>query len=69
MGFKDSIGDYMGKAAARANELQRYLREYEVMTDYELKKEYNDLRGRSGREESNRLAAVACVLRNRGYGN
>lgn len=69
MGFMDIIGDCMGKAAARMNEIQQYAREYEVMTDDELKKEYNDLRGRSGTEERNRLAAVVYVLKNRGYGN
>ncbi len=66
--FLNILGSFLGAAAAKYQEVQQYLPEYEMMTDNELKKEYMDLKDKSGTEASNRLAAVKIVLNSRGYG-
>lgn len=68
MGFLDGLGNIMGKMAANMQEIQVYKSEYESMSDKELIREYKDLKGRSGREYTNRSAAVRMVLNDRGYG-
>ena len=68
MSFLDKAGSFLGAVAAKYQEVQQYQHEYEMMTDNELKKEYMDLKDKSGTEASNRLEAVKIVLRSRGYG-
>lgn len=67
MGFLDSLGNTIGKMAAQAQEIQGYKSEYESMSDYDLKREFNSLRNKSGTECRNRFTAVKMVLRDRGY--
>lgn len=67
MGFLDSLGNTIGKMAAQAQEVQGYKNEYESMSDYDLKREFNNLRNKSGIEYKNRFMAVKMVLRDRGY--
>ena len=69
MGFLDFLGSAMGSMAAKMQEAQSYMSEYEPMTDKELIREYNDLKGRSGREVEARKMAVRTILNQRGYGN
>ncbi len=68
MGFLDGLGSVLGMMAANAQEIQNYKNEYEIMTDTELKREYQDLKHRSGTEYEHRLKAVRSVLQDRGYG-
>lgn len=68
MGFLDVLGKGLGKMAAKAQELQNYKIEYESMSDSELKREYQYLRGRSEKEFKDRFIAVKLVLQDRGYG-
>ncbi len=68
MSLLNNLGSFLGSVAAKCQEVQQYQREYEAMSDYELKKEYMDLKNKSGTEESNRLVAVKLVLQSRGYG-
>lgn len=68
MGFMDSLGGMMGKMAAQAQEMQGYKSEYELMTIDELKREYRDLKNRSGSTYKLRIAAIRSVLQDRGYG-
>lgn len=68
MGFMDGLGNVLGGMAAKAQTLQSYKLEYESMSDSELKREYQDLRKRSGTEARDRLIAVKSVLQDRGYG-
>ena len=66
--FLNILGSFLGAAAAKSQEIQQYLPEYETMTDNELKKEYMDLKNEYGTEAGNRLTAVKIVLKSRGYG-
>lgn len=68
MGFLDGVGSILGKAAAKAQEIQNYKIEYESMSDSELKREYQYLKGKSGQEYKDRFKAVILVLNDRGYG-
>lgn len=68
MGFLDILGSGLGKMAAAGKEVLMYKSEYESMTDTELKREYQDLKNRSGTEYRHRLMAVKFVLQDRGYG-
>ena len=63
----DELGSFMGQMAARMQEIQTYKSEYEGMSDYDLKREYNDLKGKRDSESQNRLKAVKMVLTDRGY--
>ena len=67
MGFLDSLGSAVGKMAAQAQEIQGYKSEYEYMSDNDLKREFNNLRNKSGTEYKNRFMAVKMVLKDRGY--
>lgn len=67
MGFLDSLGSFAGKMAAKAQEIQAYKGEYEEMSDYDLKREYRELKGKSSTEAQNRFLAVKMVLTDRGY--
>lgn len=67
MGFLDSLGSAVGKMAAQAQEIQGYKSEYEYMSDSDLKREFNNLRNKSGTEYKNRFMAVKMVLKDRGY--
>ena len=66
MGFLDSLGKGLGKLAAIGEEVQSLKGDYVHMSDNELKREYNDLRKKSGTENRNRLMAVKSVLADRG---
>lgn len=66
--FLDFAGEMLGKAAARAQEVQNYKSEYELMSDRELKREYQAIKDKSGTEYRNRCTAIKCVLNDRGYG-
>lgn len=68
MGFLDALGSGLGKMAATMQEVQVYKLEYESMSDYDLKREYNALKNKYGTENRNRFTAVKMVLSDRGYG-
>ena len=67
MGFLEILGDVLGTMAAQAPEIKRFKAEYEWMSDYDLKREYNRLRNAYGTENNNRLLAVKWVFKDRGY--
>ena len=71
MGFLDSIfdslGSTLGKMAADNNEILEYKSEYECMSDYDLKREYNNLKNKSREDLRKRFIAVKLVLKDRGY--
>ena len=66
MGFLDFAGEMVGKFGALAQEVNALKSDYESMTNEELKREYESLKGKSGREQRNRLMAVGSVLSDRG---
>lgn len=68
MGFLDALGSMAGKIAAMGQEMLAYKSEYEFMSDNDLKREYKELKNKSGAENKSRLAAVTSVLKDRGYG-
>lgn len=68
MGFLDVLGSGLGKMAAAGKEVLMHKSEYESMTETELKREYQDLKNRSGTEYRHRLMAVRSILQDRGYG-
>jgi len=67
MGFLDALGSGLGKMAAMTQEIQGYKSEYESMSNFDLEREFNALKNRSGTEYRNRLMAVKMVLTDRGY--
>ena len=69
MGFMDFLGEMVGTLAAQGNEIQGYKKDYEFMSDQQLLREYNNLKGKSGQENKNRFYAIKSVLSDRGYGN
>lgn len=69
MGFGDFLGSFLGEMAAQGQEMMRYKAEYENWSDRQLKTEYNRLRSAGKSDEIRfRRAALASVLRDRGYG-
>jgi hypothetical protein len=67
--FMDSVGQFMGAFAAKAQEIQMYKEQYEAMDDAVLIQEYKYLKGKSGEEFRHRVTAIKMVLNDRGYGN
>lgn len=72
MGFLDFLGEVAGSMAAKAQVLQNYKKEYEEMSDNNLKREYNKLKEETqsswcSQEKKDRFSAVKMVLRDRGY--
>ena len=64
-----SLGSFLGKIAAQGQEMMGYKAEYERYSDQQLKVEYKRLRSAGSSDEIRfRRAAVASVLRDRGYG-
>ncbi len=66
--FAEFAGGLLGQAAARAQEMQNYKSEYELMSDRELKREYQAIKEKSGDEYKYRRMAIKSVLTDRGYG-
>jgi hypothetical protein len=58
-------GGYTAKAIETM--MSRRKKETEHMSDFDLKYEYKDLKGKSGTEYKRRLMAVTAVLKDRGY--
>ena len=66
--FAEFAGELLGKAMANAQEMQNYKSEYELMSDRELKREYQAIKDEKGTEYQYRRIAIKSVLTDRGYG-
>ena len=68
MGFLDFAGEMLGKIAVQAKEMDGYKREYEGMSNNQLKVEFDAIKNKRGDEYNLRRCAIKSVLSDRGYG-
>ncbi|WP_304969380.1 hypothetical protein [Romboutsia ilealis] len=69
MGFLDFMGEMfgslVGEMTAKAKDVNIYKNEYEMMSDRQLKREFQDLVGKQGREYECRRLAISSIMNDR----
>lgn len=69
MGFLDFMGEMFGSLAgelvSKAKDTNVYKSEYEMMSDRQLRREYQDLRDKQGREYECRRIAISSIMSDR----